>query len=76
MPENLKTFFGLIILKFYHGVICLKHADTLENIVDPGQTAPKEHVWQSYLGLHCLLRPVCPETSNHYGVSILYRPLC
>ena len=22
---------------------------------------------QSDLGLHCLLRPICPNTKNHYG---------
>ena len=29
------------------------------NSVDPDQTAPEE---QSDLGLHCLLRPICPST--------------
>ena len=25
------------------------------------------HEEQSDLGLHCLLRPICPNTSNYYG---------
>ena len=35
-----------------------KDADEMANSVDPDKTAPKE---QSYLGLHCLLRPICPS---------------
>ena len=36
-----------------------KDADGMANSVDPDQTAPKK---QSDLGLHCLLRPICPNT--------------
>ena len=35
----------------------------MANSVDPDQTAP--------LGLHCLLRPVCPKIKDHYGSSTL-----
>ena len=35
-----------------------KDADGMANSVDPDQTASK----QSGLGLHCLLRPICPNT--------------
>ena len=43
----------------YNAVIYSKDADGTADSVDPDQTAPKE---QSDLGLHCLLRPVCPNT--------------
>ena len=36
-----------------------KDADGMANSVDPDQTASSE---QSDLGLHCLLRPICPNT--------------
>ena len=36
----------------------------VENSVDPDQTALQE---QSFLGLHCLQKPVCPKTEDHYG---------
>ena len=35
-----------------------KDADGMAKSVDPDQTAPRE---QSDLGLHCLLRPICPN---------------
>ena len=41
-----------------------KDADRTANSVEPDQTAPR-----SDLGLHCLPRPVCPKTYNHYGIS-------
>ena len=37
----------------------LKDAYGMANCVGPDQTAPKE---QSDLGLHCLLKPICPKT--------------
>ena len=40
--------------------------DGMANSVDPDQTAPEE---QSDLGLHCLLRPICPNTYNFYGTN-------
>ena len=36
-----------------------KDADGMANSVDPDQTASSEAVC---LGLHCLLRPICPNT--------------
>ena len=40
-----------------------KVADRLANIVDPDQTAPSGAVQeQSDLGLHCMPRPICPQT--------------
>ena len=41
-----------------------KDANGLANSEDPDQTAPPE---QSNLGLHCLPRPICPKTLDHYG---------
>ena len=35
------------------------------NSVDPNQTVPIKE--QSDLGLHCLLRNVCPDPWNVYG---------
>ena len=37
-----------------------KDADEMANSVDPDQTAYLQK--QSDLGLHCLLRPICPNT--------------
>ena len=36
-----------------------KEADGMANSVDPDQTLLQK---QSDLGLHCLLRPICPNT--------------
>ena len=44
-----------------------KDADGLANSVDPDQTAPP---LGSDLGLHCLPRPICPKTLDHYGSSV------
>ena len=41
-----------------------KDADRITNRVDIDQTAPSD------LGLHCLLRPICPNISNYYGNTI------
>ena len=38
-----------------------KGRDRIANSVDPDQTAPSD------LGLHCLLRPICPNTYIFYG---------
>ena len=38
-------------------------ADRMANSVGPDQTAPD-------FGLHCLLRPICPNTFNFYGLWI------
>ena len=42
-----------------------KGADGLANSVDPDQAAPLGAVTD--LGLHCLPRPICPKTLDHYG---------
>ena len=44
----------IVTMCFYHRITCQEDADGMANSVDPDQTAP--------LGLHCLLRPVCPKT--------------
>ena len=48
----------------YHRVMGPNDADGMANSVDPDQTALEE---QSDLGLHCLPRPICPKTLDHYG---------
>ena len=40
-----------------------KDANEIANSEDPDQTALEE---QSDLGLHCLPRPICPKTLDHY----------
>ena len=46
------------------------------NSVDPDQTAPSansvdpDQAAASGLGLHCLPRPVCPNTSDHYHIQV------
>ena len=42
-----------------HRVMGPNDADGMANSVDPDQTD---------LGLHCLLRPICPKTGDHYGI--------
>ena len=42
-----------------------KDADRMANSVDPGQTAPS-------LGLHCLPRPVCLKSKDHYDPNLSY----
>ena len=46
------------MVSFYYRLIGPKDADGMANGVDPDQ--------QSDLGLHCLPRPVCPKTYEHY----------
>ena len=43
----------------YNAVMHPEDIDGMANSVDPDQTAPEE---QSDQGLHCLLRPICPNT--------------
>ena len=38
--------------------MCLKYCWKVANSVDPDQTP---HIVASDLGLHCLLRPICPN---------------
>ena len=42
-----------------------KDDEGIANNVDPDQTAP-----QANLGLHCLHRPTCPKTKDHYGTLL------
>ena len=49
------------IVGFYSAILRSKDADRITNRVDTDQTAPSD------LGLHCLLRPICPNISNYYG---------
>ena len=42
----------------------------MSNSVDPDET-PRSAA--SHLGLHCLLRPVCPKTYDKYGMRTLAR---
>ena len=61
--------FTVITLKFEQGgftVVCPTDEEGVANSVDPDQTAPLE---QSDLGLHCLPRPVCPKSLEHYSRS-------
>ena len=46
------------IVGFYSAILRSKDADRITNRVDTDQ---------SDLGLHCLLRPICPNISNYYG---------
>ena len=41
-------------------VFCAKDADKMAHSVGPDQE-------QSYMGLHCLPRPICLKTLDHYG---------
>ena len=45
-------------------MLCLKIAGCVANSVDPDQLL---HSMASYLGLHCLLRPVCQNTYDKYS---------
>ena len=45
-------------------MLCLKIAGWLANSEDPDETPQNA---ASHLGLHCLLRPVCPNTYSKYG---------
>ena len=44
-----------------------KDADRITNRVDTDQTD---------LGLHCLLRPICPNISNYYGTITIQKIEC
>ena len=43
--------------------ILSKNANGIADSEDPDQTAQE----QSDLGLHCLPRPICQKTLDHYG---------
>ena len=76
-PEKSKTFrhpkIAVIVCYYpkiwtmcclYHTVMCPKYAAGLASSLDPDPLFLQE---QSDLGLHCLPRPVCPNTSYHHG---------
>ena len=46
-------------------MLCLKIAGWVANSVDPDEMP---HYVASHLGLHNLLRPVCPNTYGKYGI--------
>ena len=46
-------------------MLYLKIAGCVANSADPDETL---HSMASYLGLHCLLRPVCPNTYRKIGM--------
>ena len=44
-----------------------KDSNGIANCEDPDQTAPR-----SDMGLHCLPRPICLKTYDHYGNDLSY----
>ena len=58
-----------VIVGFYSTILRSKDADRITNRVDTDQTAPQ-------LGLHCLLRPICPNISNYYGICYMSEEGC
>ena len=48
--------------------LCPNRADGMVDRVHPDQE-------QSGLGLHCLSRPICPKTWDHYGKIIRYHEI-
>ena len=52
------------IVGFYSAIFHSKDADRITNRVDTDKTLEE----QSDLGLHCLLRPICPNISNYYAI--------
>ena len=48
-------------------MLCLKIAGWVANSVDPDETP---HCVASHLGLHCLLRLVCPNTYGKYMQTV------
>ena len=57
----------------YYLLLCLKIAGWVANSVDPGKTL---HSAVSHLGLHCLLRSVCPNTYGNYSIQICLSKQC
>ena len=53
---------------YYLKMLCLKIAGWVANSVDPDEM---QCFASSYLGLHCLLRPVCPNTYGKCGITLL-----
>ena len=50
--------------KSYYPILCLKIARQVANSVDTDEML---HSAASHLGLHSLLRPVCPNSYFKYG---------
>ena len=50
-------------------MLCLKIAGWVAISVDPDEML---HSAASHLGLHCLLRPVCPNTYGKYGITLVW----
>ena len=55
------------IVAFYSAILRSKDSDRITNRVALIRLLLEE---QSDLGLHCLLRPICPNISNYYGSPI------
>ena len=53
---------------FCHNLMCLKITEQLANSVDPDRTL---HYAVSDIGLHCLLRHVCPNTSGYVCIQLI-----
>ena len=51
----------------YSPMLCINIAGWVVNSVGPDET-PRSAA--SHLGLHCLLRPVCPKTYGKYGIKM------
>ena len=51
----------------YYPMLCLKIAKWVANSVDPDEMPCSA---ASHLGLHCLLRPVCPNTYCKYDTTV------
>ena len=47
-------------------MLCLNIAGSVSNSLDPDET-PRSAA--SHLGLHCLLRHICPNTYDKYGIN-------
>ena len=50
----------------YYQTLCLKIAGLVANSVDLDEMP---HSAASHQGLHCLLRPVCPNIYGNYGIQ-------
>ena len=58
------TFSKSWTITIFYPILCLNIAGGLTISVDPDETSLSA---ASHLGLHCLLRPVCPNTYVKYG---------
>ena len=57
----------------FYQMLCLKVAGWVANSIDPDEMP---HSAASHLGLHCLLRRVCPNTYSKYGIVVDTVCLC